>query len=320
LIRVTVAVIVLGTAGFVALAIALRQPTFTPLPDRGVHANRRALAAHVRFLTTKVLPRNSAHPENLERAAAYVAQHFRAAGAHVELQTFGARRRRYSNVIATFGPENPRAPLLVIGAHYDAFGEPAALPGADDNASGTAGLLEIARLLGRSKVRSPVMLVAFANEEPPFFGSDAMGSAFHARSLAQAKRNVRGMICLEMIGYFSREQSWPNRLFARIYPTRGDFIAIAGGWSDRTLAREVKRAMRDIDAVSFSGPRETSDASDHRSYWAQGWRAVMVTDTAFLRNPHYHAPSDTPDHIDVDALARIVGGLEIALRAAADAP
>ena len=120
------------------------------------------------------------------------------------------------------------------------------------------------------------------------------------------------MICLEMIGYFSEKQSWPNPLFAPIYPSRGDFIGVGGGWSDRALAREVKRAISaasDLPVVSFSGPRETSDASDHRNYWSHGWPAVMVTDTAFLRNPNYHTARDTADTLDYQRMARVVDGV-----------
>jgi Zn-dependent M28 family amino/carboxypeptidase len=154
-----------------------------------------------------------------------------------------------------------------------------------------------------------IQLVAYANEEPPFFGSDQMGSAVHAESVASRKGE---MICLEMIGYFAAEQSWPNALFAWIYPAKGDFIGVVGGWHDRRLARHVKRAIAgagDIRVVSFTGPRETSDASDHRNYWRHGWSAVMVTDTAFLRNPHYHTVRDTADTLDYKRMARVIDGI-----------
>ncbi|HVE72732.1 MAG TPA: M28 family peptidase [Thermoanaerobaculia bacterium] len=310
LLRIVTAAVVLGAMGFLALAVALRQPVVTATAWRGgARADARTLEAHVRFLTNDVRPRGAAYPENLDRAARYIAGHFRAAGGRTSLQTFDARGRRYSNVVAEFGPASSGDAVLVIGAHYDAFTETGPLPGADDNASGTAGLIELARLLGRSDVRRPVVLVAYTTEEPPFFGSEQMGSAVHAASLASP---VRGMICLEMIGYFAETQSWPNALFRWIYPTRGDFIGVAGGWNDRHLAREVKRAIAGaggIRVVSFSGPRETSDASDHRNYWARGWPAVMVTDTAFLRNPHYHTAHDTAETLDYARMARVVDGV-----------
>jgi hypothetical protein len=156
------------------------------------------------------------------------------------------------------------------------------------------------------------MLVAFANEEPPFFGSDEMGSAIHAARLAATHRPVQAMICLEMIGYFSPKQTWPNWLFALAYPRQGDFIGVTGGWTDRPLARQVKRAIAGaggIPVVSFSGPREASDASDQRNYWHHGWTAVMITDTAFLRNPNYHTAGDTADTLDYKKMARVIDGV-----------
>ena len=222
----------------------------------------------------------------------------------------------WANVIAEFGPADTSQAVLVVGAHYDAFGEMGPRPGADDNASGTAGLLELARLLGTRRPAAPVMLVAYTNEEPPFFGSDDMGSAVHAQSLARAHRNVKGMICLEMIGYYSPHQSWPAPLFSLLYPRTGDFIAVAGGWRDRNLARWLKRGIAGVGGVrvvSFTGPRETSDASDQRNYWSNGWPAVMVTDTAFLRNPNYHTIGDTADTLDYRRMAAVVDGVFNAL-------
>jgi hypothetical protein len=297
--------------------VVLRQPTIADLPFQGSHrADPARLESHVRFLTTAVAPRGASHPENLDRAAAYIAAQFRAANARTHLQVFEARGRRYANVVAEFGPAPGSTPAIVIGAHYDAFTDTGALPGADDNASGTAGLLELARLLAVQELRRPVYLVAYPNEEPPFFGSDLMGSAVHADSVASAGRSVSGMICLEMIGYFSHEQSWPNALFRLIYPSTGDFIAVTGGWRDRHLAKVVKRGIAGaggIRVVSFTGPRETSDASDHRNYWHHGWPAVMVTDTAFLRNPNYHTRTDTADTLDYRKMSRVVDGVLTAL-------
>ncbi|MEA2337294.1 MAG: hypothetical protein QOE82_1301, partial [Thermoanaerobaculia bacterium] len=177
---------------------------------------------------------------------------------------------------------------------------------------GTAGLLELAHLLGAAHPSEPLMLVAYTNEEPPFFGSEEMGSAVHAASLARAHRAVKGMICLEMIGYYAPQQSWPAPMFSLLYPNRGDFIAIAGGWSDRQLARWLKRGVLGaggIPVVSFTGPRETSDASDQRNYWSRGWPAVVVTDTAFLRNPNYHTSGDTAMTLDYRRMAAVVDGV-----------
>jgi hypothetical protein len=312
-VRIVLATSIVAAIGLVALAIVLRQPTITTLPFRGTaRADASLLRRHVAFLTNDVRPRSTSHPGNLDRAAQYIERAFREARGDTNVQTFAARGRHYSNVIARFGPRDASLPILVIGAHYDAFGDTGNLPGADDNASGTAGLLELARLLGRHTVTSPVMLVAFTTEEPPFFGSEQMGSAVHANGLAADRTVVRGMICLEMIGYFSPQQAWPNALFALLYPSRGNFIGVAGGWQDRELARFVKRAMHGagtLPVISFSGPRETSDASDQRNYWSHGWNAVVVTDTAFLRNPNYHTRADTADTLDYERMADVVDGV-----------
>jgi len=260
------------------------------------------LEEHVRFLTG--VPRSADRESRV--VTDYIAKYFRESGAVVEEQEFTARRRSYRNVIAHFGPRDPALPVLVIGAHYDTCGD---LPGADDNASGTAGLLELARLLGKSPPATPVMLVAFANEEPPFFGSEQMGSAIHAASLEG--RRVSGMICLEMIGYFRGEQRWTSWALSLLYPKKGDFIAVCGGWRDRRLARSTKRALSaaGIRTVSFTGPRAMLDASDQRNYWARGWPAVIVTDTAYVRNPNYHTARDTADTLDYERMARVVDGL-----------
>ncbi|MBV8517456.1 MAG: M28 family peptidase [Acidobacteria bacterium] len=304
---------------FLVFAAVLRQPVLSAPRYGGARASAEVLRQHVDFLAKSVLPRSAAHPENLDRAAAYIADAFRRAGAEVVEQPFRARGRVSRNVIARFGPRDARQPLLVVGAHYDAFGETGALPGADDNASGTAGLLELARILRDSNVHAPVELVAFTTEEPPFFGSEEMGSAVHAASLAG--RPVRGMISLEMIGVFSGEQTWPSPLFAWLYTDRSDFIAVAGGWSDRALARQVKRGIRGVggvDVYSFSGARELSDASDQRSHWARGWTAVIVTDTEYLRNPRYHTNRDTAETLDYALMARVVDGVANAVITSAD--
>jgi len=297
----------------VLFAIALRQPLITTIRrNRGPRADMRRIERDVTYLTTAALPRNAAHPESLERTAAWIAQSFRESGARVSVQSFQAREHVWQNVVAELGPQDPSQPLLIIGAHYDAFGEAGSRPGADDNASGTAGLLELARLLGHTNLAAPLMLVAYTNEEPPFFGSDEMGSAIHARSLARAHRAVKGMICLEMIGYYSPQQTWPSPLLSLLYPSHGDFIAVAGGWRDRKLARWLKRGILSdggIPVVSFTGPRETSDASDQRNYWSHGWPAVMLTDTAFLRNPNYHTTRDTAATLDYRRMAAVVDGV-----------
>lgn len=291
------------------VAVGITQPTFRALPPssrQGVDPEQ--LRRHVELLTAETSPRDSDHPENLDKAAVYIREQLHLAGAQVRDQEFQMTGHLYRNVIASFGPRT--GPLLVVGAHYDSFGGFGPNPGADDNASGTAGLLELARLLHGRELPWRVELVAYANEEPPGFGSPWMGSAVHARSLKG--QNVLGMICLEMIGYFTETQPAPTWLFRILYPDRGDFIVIAGRWGDRGLTRHVKRSIRGIGfpAYSFTAPRSAGiDASDQMSYWDLGIPAVMVTDTAFVRNPHYHTSGDTAETLDYRRMARVVEGV-----------
>jgi Zn-dependent M28 family amino/carboxypeptidase len=210
----------------------------------------------------------------------------------------------------------------VVGAHYDTAGP---LPGADDNASGVAGLLELARLLGTTPPRIAVELVAFSLEEPPAFATPDMGSAVHAASLAAEGARVRLMICLEMIGYFSdrpRSQHFPAPGLGLIYPDVGNFIAVVGKLGQGAAVKRVRGAMRaatPLPVESITAPRLLPgvDLSDHRNYWDHGWDAVMITDTAMFRNPHYHEPSDTPDTLDFERMAQVVTGVHAAVHACA---
>ncbi len=307
LLRITLALTLI-----LAAAVALiRQPTLTSIAYGSLpRTNPRFLRKHVDFLTIDVRPRGADQPENLDKAADYIAAEFEKSGAAVTTQPFN---KKYKNVIARFGPSTGRA--LLVGAHYDAFTSTAALPGADDNASGTAGLLELARLLGTVKPKRPIVLIAWSAEEPPFYGSRLMGSAVHADSVDA--NDVEAVICLEMIGYFRGTQSWPNAIFDLLYPDRTDFIAVGGGWDDRALVRQVKRGIRGaggVDVLSFVGPRAALHGSDHENYWAAGMRAVLVTDTAFLRNPNYHTVRDTADTLDYEKMAGVVDGIFNAIR------
>jgi peptidase M28-like protein len=299
------AIVVAAVVVFITFAAAtaiVRQPILVFNRSAPHRASPDRLRRDVHFLTVTVRPRDVGHPSNLNAAATYIAQEF------------AARRQRFRNVIAEFGPVAPAQPLLVIGAHYDAFSERGDFPGADDNASGSAALLELARLLHDRRIARPVMLVAYANEEPPFFGSEEMGSAVHARWLEEQHRSVAGMVCLEMVGYYTDVQHWDSWVLRLMYPRGGDFIGVAGGWSDRALARSVKRSLASsIHAVSFTGPRPMLDASDQRNYWIHGWPAVMVTDTAYERNPNYHTAHDTAETLDYNRIARVVDGLATAL-------
>jgi peptidase M28-like protein len=306
--------IVLAVAGtllvlVLAFAWVVRQPNFgsLPFPD-GSRAESEALKRHVAFLATADHPRNPRHPDDIERAATYVAAELSRSGGRVSDEPYLAYGARTRNLILRLGPDH--GPLIVVGAHYDVCAD---LPGADDNASGVAGLLELARLLGSRKLSSPVELVAFSSEEPPYFGGPDMGSAVHAAGLRKAGVELRAMIGLEMIGYFKGSERLPSILLYSIYPHRGDFISVAGRWEDRGLLKLAKRCFRGaspVPVVSYSGPVSVgSDLSDHRNFWELGYPAFMVTDTADLRNPNYHEPGDLPATLDYERMAGVVDGL-----------
>ena len=274
-----------------------------------MHVDPKLLETHVSVLAEQFAPRSYDNPENLGKCADYITEQFRASGGVVTRQPYSTGSRTYENVIVTFkGRCDSR---IVVGAHYDSCGD---TPGADDNASGIAGLIELARLLRDASPEHTIELVAYCTEEPPFFASPNMGSARHAAGLKEQGVDVVAMLALEMIGYFSdepRSQKYPLGLFYFLYPSRGNFIAVVGNMQQRSLTRRVKRAMKgatDLPVYSALVPAIVPgvDFSDHRNYWAEGYPAVMITDTAFLRNPNYHGPDDTPDRLDYDRMADVV--------------
>jgi hypothetical protein len=310
---------VIGTGLLLAAAIHCGA-RFVAQPDVAAEAPKRsrpksdpeALRRDLVTLVERFPQRSAANPAILEEAARWLEVSLREAGARTASQPFVVDGRTYRNVIARLGPES--GARLVIGAHYDAALD---LPGADDDASGVAGLLAIARALGETPPSRPVELVAFCLEEPPHFATDDMGSVHHARALKEAGVEVEAMISLEMIGYFDDRpgsQRFPLPGLERIYPTTGNFVALVGDLGSRPLLARVKAAFRggtDLPVESIAAPRSVTgvDWSDHRSYWAVGYPAIMVTDTSFLRNARYHTADDLPDSLDYVRMAKIVDGV-----------
>lgn len=314
-ILVAVGAVVLAAA---VSALVIAQPVGAEEkagPD--VTADPARLEATVRMLSEKLGPRDVNHPENLDRVAQFIADSLAARGTKVSRQPFDRDGRTYQNVIARYGPA--AGPTIVVGAHYDSAGP---RPGADDNASGVAGLIELGRLMGEHPPPMSVELVAFTLEEPPVYGDHQMGSYHHAASLAKDGVKVRAMLSLEMIGYFTDQpdsQHLPTALLAPLYPTKGDFIALVANLGQIALVRQVKRAMKaaatTLPVHSINAPTLIPgiDFSDHRSYWQHGYPALMVTDTAFNRNPHYHTAADTPDTLDYRRMALVVEGVHAAV-------
>ena len=308
-----------------AAVIAMVQPWAAPLPSQPPAVDVARLQADVKHLSVDLYPRSYDQIEKIDKAAQFIRDEFARTGGRLSEQPVPVQGVTYRNIVLRFGPE--QGPLLIIGAHYDSHGDVqlagrnpdgvspySHTPGADDNASGTAGLLELARLLGRNPPRRPVELVAYTLEEPPFFRTEHMGSAWHARALKAAGREVDLMLSLEMIGYFSDQpgsQHYPAPGMASLYSDRGDFILVAGRAGDFGLIRRVKAAMAgasDLPVHSINAPPllQGIDFSDHLNYWREDYPALMITDTAFMRNPHYHRDSDTFEKLDYVRMGKVV--------------
>jgi Zn-dependent M28 family amino/carboxypeptidase len=308
--RVFVIAVLFVASVVAAIAVLITQPVWAGHQASASPAvEPERLRKHVTELSVTFAPRDYTHVENLDRAAAYIREQFRQAGGEITEQAFVVDSQHYRNVIARFGPESEEK--IVVGAHYDVCGP---YPGADDNASGIAGLIELAYLLGKQKLLTRVELVAYTLEEPPFFRTEQMGSAVHAESLHEANAKLRAMLCLEMIGYFSDEpnsQEYPLAELRLLYPNKGNFIALVGTFDDIGLLRRVKRAMaaaNDLPLRSINAPRnlEGVDFSDHLNYWNRGFPALMITDTAFYRNKRYHHPEDVLNTLDFNRMAKVV--------------
>jgi hypothetical protein len=282
-------------------------------PEPACEIRIENLQSTVLYLTGIQPPRSYDHPESLGKAVNFISDKFREYSLDPQIQAFSARGRIYENVIASLGPRDRKR--LIIGPYYDVAGH---RPGADDNASGVAGLLEIARSIKEFEpnLSYRVDLVAYALEEPPFFSTDDMGSYIHAKSLKDNDVDVKGMISLEAIGFFTDEkcsQSFPVPLFKFIYPDTGNFIALVSNVSSALFASEIQKHMKNasFNAQMLTAPASVRgvDLSDHSNYWKFGYNAVMITDTAFFRNPHYHRASDTADTLDYDRMAKVVQGI-----------
>lgn len=267
----------------------------------------------VRMFSTQKLPRNYKNTDTLNIVSLSIFNRFKSFGYSPSFQSFTARGNEYRNVIACIGPAD--APKLIVGAHYDSHGD---TPGADDNATGVAGLLTLAKLLKpyETALKYQVEFVAFTLEEPPFFRSKKMGSYVHAKSINDAKTEVLGMVCLEMIGFFTEDddsQEYPVSAMKLLYPSVGDFIAVVSNFKSRGLGSVLQEHMEnaEIDVQRLVSPSFLPgvDFSDHLNYWKFDYPAVMITDTAFYRNGNYHKTSDTIDTINFSKMSEVVRGV-----------
>ena len=287
-------------------------------PEDGGPGCTAYLQRVVEKLALEIGPRPYTEHARLEAAADFIAGELSSSGLAVTEQRFPFRGRTYRNVVGELAGANAAEPLLVVGAHYDTVRD---TPGADDNASGVAGLLALARSLAADRPSLTVRLAAFALEEPPVYRSRLMASYRYAQNLSESGARVAGMLCLEMIGFFSDRQGsqrYPLPFMGLAFPTAGNYIAMVGNRKSTAFTRRAAegfRAATGLPLRTLNAPAIVVgiDFSDHWSFARFGYPALMVTDTAFYRNANYHRPTDLPRTLDYGRMAQVVAGLRGAL-------
>lgn len=286
-----------------------------------IHLTENHLYAHVRALTRTIGERSVATPWNLEKSAEYIEAFYQTITVVSSRQHYQYGKQPVANIVADITSSGKNAGVFLIGAHYDSL---KGTVGADDNASAVAVQLEVARELARLKENDSlahnVRLVSFALEEPPAYATRSMGSRVYAKKAKQTNERIDGMICLEMVGYTCHEsgcQDYPFPLMFMDYPDEGNFIGIVGNYRSRRFSESLLNAFRKnvflpVEKLTVPGNGyllPNIRLSDHASFWDRGYKAVMITDTAFYRNPHYHRRSDTMDTLDFPFMAQLVKNL-----------
>jgi Zn-dependent M28 family amino/carboxypeptidase len=276
-------------------------------------ALREELRANVQKLAGEIGERNMWHYAQLNAAADFIEDSFSRVGLHTRRDSYQTGGQPCHNIEAEITGNRPE--IIVIGAHYDSvFGS----PGANDNGTGVAATLALARRFASAKPKQTLRFVAFVNEEPPYFLSGEMGSQVYARRCKERGDNIAAMISLETIGYFSdapNSQTYPSPGLGLFYPKVGNFIGFVSNVTSRALLRRViavfrKQAKIPSEAASLPAFVPGVSWSDQWSFWQQGYPAIMVTDTAPFRYPYYHSSNDTPDKLDYDRFTLVVSGME----------
>jgi Zn-dependent M28 family amino/carboxypeptidase len=275
------------------------------------------LKAHIAALADEIGPRNIYVPHKLDAAAEYIRVFWEKAGYEVKTQTFSVQKVECRNLVVEIVGESKPDEIVVVGAHYDTVSW---APGANDNGSAVAALLELSRLFGTETAGRTVRFVAFTNEEPPFFKTGSMGSLVYARACQERKENIVAMVCLETIGYYRDEcktQKYPVP-FSFFYPDTGNFVAVVGNLSSKPLVKSFTRHFMQesdvpVECIATFGFITGIDWSDQWSFWQCGYHAIMITDTALFRYPHYHSSEDTSDKINNHQLSRATYGILRAL-------
>lgn len=271
---------------------------------------------HFKAILSTEKARNFEHPDELDKVAEYIFNVFDLYGDSTVYQSYTARGNTYRNVITSFGPTDK--PRIIVGAHYDVCGYQ---DGADDNASGVVALLELARMLDPQTLNYRVDLVAYSLEEPPYFRSDYMGSSVHAAYLHRNQIPVYGMVCLDMVGYFSDEkgsQKYPIPLLKIFYGSRGNYISSVRKYHPGKFARKFNRLFKSnnfIKVKTLKAPAKVPgiDFSDHLNYWEYDYSAIFITDGGFYRNPNYHQAGDVLETIDIARFMAVIDALHFSL-------
>jgi hypothetical protein len=280
-------------------------------------ATAARLRADVEALASGVGKRSTLDPRGMAAAAKWVMAEMESRGYGKPGETFVKRNARTPNLEYILAPTTASLmakEVVAIGAHYDTF---AGTPGADDNASGVAATMELARRFAGKPQAREVRFVFFVNEEPPSFQTEDMGSWVYAKSCRAKSDKIAAMLSLEALGFYTDEvgyQKYPP-LVGAMYPEEGNFVGFVGNVSSRTLTRRCVKTFRESvqfpsEGAALPGAIAGVGWSDHWAFWQEGYDAVMVTDTAVFRNPHYHLASDKPDKLNYDAFSRVLDGLE----------
>lgn len=310
-------ILVIGLIAFFTYMIYMPGRSYTgelPALDPAGKQTERRLETHVAALCSHPAGRNYIEKEGLAAARAYIAAQFEASGYPVKHQEYQISGDRFANLEVTRPGTTRPDEIVIVGAHYDAV---IGAPGANDNGSGVAAVLELAARFKDAEFPRSIRFVAFVNEEPPHFTQETMGSDVYARQAAQEKQKIVAMYSLETIGYFRADagsQQYPP-LFNLFYPRAGNFIAFVGNLRSRDLVTRSLRSFRAHARFPSEGIAAPAfipgiNWSDHWSFWKQGYPAIMITDTAPYRYPHYHSPEDTPDKVDYEKMVPIVRGIE----------
>ena len=278
------------------------------------NAQASRMKEDVRFLTEIRPFRNYQNLESLENVVTYIKEQLSDINVGHAEQRWLAEGNEYKNILCSYQPQKQKR--LIMGAHYDVCDD---TPGADDNASAVSGLLETIRLLFQSKSELDygIDFVFYCLEEPPFFGTKKMGSYVHAKSVSKNKDNIIGMICYEMIGYFSDEknsQDFPIPGLSLIYPSRGNFIMTVGIPEYNAFNKKVFKGMKSqskVPVYNFSHRlgKPLASMSDQRNYWQFDIPALMINDTSFMRNDNYHRLSDDMETLDYDKMSEVINSM-----------